>query len=61
MDLRNKLGLAAPANCSFLYEPPNTPGSIFRGLFQQDNLHFAGSHNGMGSGGQRETEAPSLH
>ena len=45
-DLQRKLGRAM--NCSF-QDVPSQGDNWFRGVFQQDLEHFAGSHNGMRS------------
>ena len=44
--------LGRPMSCSFEHVPGYTQGSWFRGTFQQDLKHYAGSHNG------RRSESP---
>ena len=56
VDLRQRLGMAAPSRCSWLNVPPE-PGSAqswFRGLLQQDTAHFAGSHQALNTGLEQE-------
>ena len=47
----------SPASCSWLYEPPQSASSMFRGIFQQDVAHFAGSHQGTDAGQREDSPA----
>ena len=56
--VRSRLGMTSAATCSWMFQPALTPGTWFRGVFQQDFAHYIGSHQGTKKGQAEEKPEP---
>jgi hypothetical protein len=45
MKLRSQLRMGRLPRCTYLHEPPQVNGTIFRGIFQQNTDRYGGSHD----------------